>query len=460
MENKTKAQELTEKLMMTKKNGFFTQGKEEIFAFAEGYKTYLDGSKTERDAVKTTVRLAEQYGFTPYQFGDAIQTGDKKYMVNRNKFIMLFKKGKKGAPVKILAAHIDSPRLDLKQNPLYESDEMALLKTHYYGGIQKYQWTATPLAMHGVVCLNDGSNVEINVGEKEGDPVFYITDLLPHLSREQYEQSLGKAIPAETLNVVVGGIPFEDEKAKDAIKLNVMRILNETYGMVEEDFLSAELSLVPAMNARDIGFDRALISAYGHDDKVCSYPAVMTVLEQESDDYTVITVLADKEEIGSEGNTGMQCGVFADLLQYIAKADGVDDAVLRANAQCLSADVTAAYDPDYASAYERRNSSILSCGVTMCKFTGAGGKSGSNDASAEFVGAVRKQLAAAGVTWQTGELGKTDVGGGGTVAKYIAKMNIDTVDVGVPVLSMHAPYEAISKADLFSCYLAFKAFVK
>ena len=335
---------------------------------------------------------------------------------------------------------------------------MAYLKTHYYGGIKKYQWTAVPLALHGVICLNDGSEINICIGEDENDPVFYITDVLPHLAREQYEKTLAKAIPAESLNVVVGGLPY-DEESTDAIKLGVMKILNDTYGIIEEDFLSAELCLVPAEKARDVGFDRAFISAYGHDDKVCSYPALRALYEYEGDE-TIVVILADKEEIGSEGNTGMQCAVFTDILEEIAKADGISYAILRQNAQCLSADVTAGFDPNYASVYEKRNSALISCGVAMSKFTGAGGKSSSNDASAEYVSKVRAKFAKENVIWQSAELGKTDAGGGGTVAKYIAKLNIDTVDLGVPVLSMHAPYEVVSKADLYSCYQAFKAFIK
>ena len=459
MENvKVEAKELKEKLFYKKKNIFSNGENDAVFAFAEDYKIYLDNSKTERDAVITSVELSKKEGYTEYSLGDNINEGDKKYFVNHKKSFVAFKKGKKGAPVKILASHIDSPRLDVKQNPLYEEEGMAYLKTHYYGGIKKYQWTAVPLALHGVICLNDGSEVNICIGEDEKDPVFYITDILPHLAREQAEKSLAKAIPAESLNVIVGGLPY-DEESSDAIKLGVMKILNDAYGIVEEDFLSAELCLVPAEKARDVGFDRAFISAYGHDDKVCSYPALRALYEYEGDE-TVVVILADKEEIGSEGNTGMQCAVFTDILEEIAKADGISYAILRQNAQCLSADVTAGYDPNFASVFEKRNSALISCGVAMSKFTGAGGKSSSNDASAEYVSKVRAKFAKANVVWQAAELGKTDAGGGGTVAKYIAKLNIDTVDLGVPVLSMHAPYEVISKADLYSCYEAFKAFIK
>lgn len=448
----------TENLLYKKKNVYDVVEKNDIENFAIGYKSYLNITKTEREAVKVTVDMAKKHGFSEYKLGDAIQYGDRKYFVNKNKQLILFIKGKQKAPVKILAAHIDSPRLDLKQNPLYEDNKLSFFKTHYYGGIKKYQWTTVPLALHGVVYTESGEALELDVGENEDDPIFYITDLLPHLSKEQYEKTLRNGITADNLNVFVGSIAIDDE-SKNAVKQNILKILNEKYGIIEEDFLSAELCFVPALKARDIGFDRSLIGAYGHDDKVCAYPAVLSTLEYRGDN-TVITVLADKEEIGSEGNTGMQSGIFVDILNKIAEADGVETSVLRYNAQCLSADVTSAYDPNYPSVYEKNNSGIVSCGVAMSKYTGSGGKSSSNDASAEYVAYLRKVFKENNVVWQTAELGKTDAGGGGTVAKYIARLNIDTVDLGVPVLSMHAPYEAISKADVYSCYLAFKAFIK
>lgn len=448
----------TEDLLYQKKNVYKNSSKEDVFSFSENYKSYLNITKTEREAVKVTVEMAKKYGFTEYTLGDKIITGDKKYFVNKNKQLILFIKGKEKAPVKILVSHVDSPRLDLKQNPLYEDENLSFFKTHYYGGIKKYQWTTVPLALHGVVYLEDGTVVELNIGENDNDPIFYITDLLPHLSREQNEKTLKNGISADNLNVFVGSIALDGDY-KNAVKLNVLKILNEKYGITEEDFLSAELCFVPALKARDIGFDRSLIGAYGHDDKVCSYPAIMSTFEY-SGDNTVITILADKEEIGSEGNTGMQSGVFVDILNKIAESDEIDPAILRYNAECLSADVTSAYDPNYSSVYEKNNSGIISCGVAMSKYTGSGGKSSSNDASAEYVAKIRKIFKENNVVWQTAELGKTDAGGGGTVAKYVARLNIDTVDLGVPVLSMHAPYEAISKADVYSCYLAFKAFIK
>ncbi|MDE5897515.1 MAG: aminopeptidase [Clostridia bacterium] len=333
------------------------------------------------------------------------------------------------------------------------------MKTHYYGGIKKYQWTAIPLALHGVVILKDGKKVELCVGEKSGDPVFYIDDLLPHLGGDQMSGSAGKLIEGEQLNVVVGGLPYDDEDVSDKIKLTVLNYLNETYGICEEDFLSAELSAVPAFPARDVGFDRALIGAYGHDDRVCAYPALTAVIDCPSE-HTVLAMLVDKEEIGSEGTTGMQCKVYEDLMEEISVALGANFRKVRAASKCLSADVTAAYDPNFAGVYEKMNSAMISCGTCMSKFTGARGKSGSNDASAEFVGEVRRMFAEGNVVWQTAELGKVDAGGGGTVAKFLANLNIDTVDLGVPVISMHAPYELISKADLYSNYKAFLAFMK
>lgn len=321
--------------------------------------------------------------------------------------------------VRILVAHVDSPRLDLKQVPLYEKSELAFLKTHYYGGIKKYQWLTIPLALHGVVVKADGTKINIKIGEKDTDPVFYITDLLPHLSQEQVKKTIGEGFDAENMNLVVGGLSISGED-KDAVKKNVLSILMKEYGMSEEDFLSAELEVVPALKARDVGFDRAFVAGYGHDDRVCAYPEITATLDTATD-RTVMTILADKEEIGSEGTSGMQCVIITDILDEIAKNFGVLPSVLRENSLCLSADVTAGYDPDFASCFEDNNASFVNKGVAMCKFTGARGKSGSNDASCEFVGYVRKLFNENGVIWQTSELGRVDLGGGGTVAKYIAK---------------------------------------
>ncbi len=466
MSEKTKGQTLMENLSYKKRNFFEISSKEEIdkmYAYAEEYKTFLDNAKTEREAVAYAIKLAEKNGYKPYKLGDKLAVGDKRYYNNRNKSIALFRIGTLPLETdgfRILAAHIDAPRIDIKQNPIYESDGMCFLKTHYYGGIKKYQWTAIPLALHGVIVTKEGKTVEIKIGDEDGDPIFYINDLLPHLSREQVKKPLSEAIGGEDLNIVVGGLPYPDKEVKEKIKLNLLSILNEKYGICEEDMLSAELSAVPAFKARDIGFDRALIGAYGHDDRVCSYPSLTAMFENTGTDHTVFTVLADKEEIGSEGNTGMQSCVYEDIMNAICRNFDVCPAKVRAASKCLSSDVTACFDPNFPSVFEKKNAAILSCGTAMCKFTGAGGKSGSNDASAEFVAEVRRMFAQENVCWQTSELGKVDAGGGGTVAKFIAKMNIDTVDIGVPVISMHAPYELVSKADVYSSHKAFLAFIK
>ena len=464
-EKKSKGQERYDELAYEKKNYFTVASKEErkaIFDYAEGYKTFLDNAKTEREACEVAVKMAKDAGFTEYKFGDKLGAGDKKYFVNRGKSVVVFRVGTKNLEedgFRLIASHIDAPRVDIKQNPLYEDSGMCFLKTHYYGGIKKYQWTTIPLALHGVVVLKNGKKVEIKVGEDPADPVFYIDDLLPHLGAEQMAKGGAKIIEGEQLNVVVGSMPYDDEKVEKKIKLTVLNILNEKYGMCEEDFISAELSAVPAYPARDIGFDRALIGAYGHDDRVGAYPALTAVLNNESE-HTVVAMLVDKEEIGSEGNTGMQSRIYSDLLEDICEAMGASFRKTRYVSKCLSSDVTPAYDPNFASVYERMNSAMLACGTCMNKFTGARGKSGSNDANAEFVGEVRAMFESDGVVWQTAELGKVDAGGGGTVAKYLANLNIDTVDLGVPVISMHAPWELISKADLYSNYRAFIAFMK
>ena len=433
-----------------------------IYDYAKGYMTFLDRAKTEREAVDEAVKMAEAAGYTPYRFGEKLEAGACRYYNNRGKNFFLIRKGTRPIAedgVRILAAHIDSPRLDLKQVPLYEDSNMAFLKTHYYGGIRKYQWTAIPLALHGVVVRKDGTSVNIVIGEKEEDPVFYVNDLLPHLAQEQSSKPLGSAIPGEKLNLLVGGLPCEDKDVSERIKMNVLKYLFDNYGITEMDLQSAEISAVPAFRARNIGFDGALIGAYGHDDRVCAYPALTATMEA-SDEHTVITILADKEEVGSDGNTGMQCILLKDIIEMLASADGVCGAQVRANSLCLSADVNAAFDPNFAEVYEKRNAAILSCGTVMSKYTGARGKSSTNDASAEFVALVRRMFEENGVAWQSAELGKIDVGGGGTVAKFISQLNIDTVDIGVPVISMHAPYEVVSKADLYATYLAFCAFCK
>lgn len=453
-------------LKYTRKNVYKdADGKEleKIYGFAEGYKKFLDSSKTERDAAVTAKKLAEEKGFKPFSFSEKLKAGDKRYFINRHKNVFLISVGTEDVAkdgVRIMVAHVDSPRLDLKPNPMYEESGLCYLKTHYYGGIKKYQWTAIPLALHGVVMLPGGEKKEICVGEDENDPIFYITDILPHLGAEQGAKTLGKAIDGESLNAVIGGLPaVEDEEDKEAVKTAVLKLLNKKYGLTEVDLQCSELCFVPAGKARDVGFDGALISAYGHDDKVCAYPEMRAIFDCESA-HTLVAVFADKEEVGSDGTTGMQSKVISDVIETIAASLGANPIEVRYNSKCISADVTAAYDPAYSSVFEKRNTTFISCGAAVSKYTGARGKSSTNDADAEYMGWIRDKFDADGVYWQTGELGAVDAGGGGTVAKFIANLGIDTVDVGVPVLSMHAPYELISKADVYSLYKACLAFCK
>ena len=466
MSEKTQGKEILENLSYTKKNVFEQSSPEKIkkmFDYSEGYMKYLDNSKTEREATAASIAILKKAGFTEYKFGDKISVGDKKYLNQHNKSLIAFKIGENDIEkdgIRLVAAHIDSPRIDLKQVPMYEDSGMGFFKTHYYGGVKKYQWTAIPLALHGVVVRADGEVVNVTIGEDDSDPVFYINDLLPHLGQRQAQEPLGSAISGETLNILIGGLPYADESVSDKIKLTALSIINEKYGITEEDFLSAELSLVPAFKARDIGFDRALIGSYGHDDRVCAYPALTALVDNIDTKHTVMVILADKEEVGSDGITGMQSDFLVDVIDEISANLNKNRIVVRSKSKCLSADVTAAYDPNFKDVYEIKNSSMISCGTAMCKFTGSRGKSSTNDASAEFVGFVRRLFADAGVIWQMCELGKVDAGGGGTVAKYIANHNIETVDLGVPVISMHAPYEVVSKADVYSTYEAFSAFIK
>ena len=466
MSEKTIGKEMLEKLSYKKKNVYETANAEKIKAiydYADGYMKYLDEAKTEREAVTTSIAMAKKNGYTEYKLGEKLNVGDKKYFNNRGKSLIVFKVGENDIEkegIRILASHIDSPRLDLKQVPMYEDAGMGFLKTHYYGGIKKYQWTAIPLAMHGVMVKNDGEIVNVSIGEDANDPIFYINDLLPHLASRQASEPLGTAISGETLNILIGGLPYDDEEVSDKIKLTALSYLYEKYGVTEVDFLSAEISLVPAFKARNVGFDGALIAAYGHDDRVCSYPALTAILNCETNTNTTIVVLADKEEVGSMGVSGMQSDILVDIMDEISISLGKNSRVVRLNSKCLSADVNAAYDPNFADVYEKRNSAMISCGTVLSKYTGARGKSGTSDASAEFVGFVRKLFDENGVIWQSAELGKVDAGGGGTVAMYIANHNIDTVDLGVPVISMHAPYEVVSKADVYSTYEACLAFIK
>ena len=458
-------EELKKELCYKADNAGATLSDEEIAkadAFAEGYKKFLNEAKTEREATQVVISQAKEKGFQEFVPGKKYEAGDKLYYVNRDKAIILAVIGKKGIDegVKIAAAHIDSPRLDLKPNPLYESDEIALFKTHYYGGIKKYQWVAIPLALHGVIVKKDGTKVTVKIGEEECEPKFVISDILPHLGAEQAKRTLSEGISGEELNVIVGSRPFKSDEGSELVKLNILKLLNEKYGIVESDFLSAELEVVPAFKADDIGFDRSLIGSYGHDDRVCAYPAAMAAFDIEAPDYTVISVLTDKEETGSDGNTGLQSSYLKYFIAYLAKANGLEVYQVLSKSECLSADVNSAYDPTFNSVFEKNNTSYLNKGVVITKYTGARGKSGTSDASAEYMGKIRAMLDKANVVWQIGELGKVDAGGGGTVAKYIANLDVDVVDLGVPVLSMHAPYEVISKLDLYMAYKAFYAFFK
>ena len=445
-----------------KQTVFEKAGKEVVDAaydYAKGYAAFLDAAKTEREATNECIKIAEAAGYREYSFGMPMKAGDKFYYNNRGKNVFMFKIGTEhiNNGIRITGAHIDSPRLDLKQVPVYEEADICYLKTHYYGGIRKYQWLAMPLALHGVVVKQDGEIVNITIGEKDDDPVMYITDLLPHLARAEATKPLNQAFQGEKLNVLVGSRPVEGED-KDAVKLGVLQYLYETYGITEEDLQSAELSIVPAGKARDVGFDRSMICAYGHDDRVCAYPSITAMIDADESLHTTMCMLVDKEETGSDGVTGMQSQLFMDLIGEITRALGGNEAAVRSNSKCLSSDVSATFDPAFADVYEKRNSALLNCGVAMCKFTGSGGKGGTSDASAELVAWVRRVLNEAGVVWQTCELGKIDAGGGGTIAKYMANHNIDTIDLGVGVLSMHAPYEVISKVDLYEAYRAFRAF--
>ena len=456
---------LKEELFAKRKNGILLASEEtlkETNDYCEGYKQFLDKAKTEREATVTAIKMAEAKGFVPFDRTKKYNKGDKVYFNNRSKTVAFAVIGEE--PVEegtnITAAHIDSPRLDLKPNPLYEDIELALFKTHYYGGIKKYQWTAVPLALHGVFALKDGTVKEVSIGEEDNEPKFVINDLLPHLASEQNKRTLNEGIKGEELNVLVGSHPFKDDKGSELVKLNILKILNEKYGITESDFLSAELEIVPAVKACDIGFDRSMIGAYGQDDRVCAYPALTAVLEVEAPQKTAVAILADKEETGSDGNTGLNSDFLRFVIGDLAKMQGGDATVALRNSKCLSADVNAATDPTFQDVMDRRNASYLNYGVVVTKYTGARGKGGTSDASAEYMAFVRNMLDKAGIAWQTGELGKVDIGGGGTVAKYIANMGVDVVDLGVPVLSMHAPFETTAKFDVYMCFKAMYEFMK
>lgn len=430
--------------------------------FCEGYKAFLNEGKTERECVAAAERMLKQAGYRLFNKGEHYQPGDKVYQVNRGKAILATTFGEEALDqgVRMNGAHIDSPRLDLKPCPLYEKNEIAYFKTHYYGGIRKYQWGTVPLALHGVVVKKDGEMISICIGEEPGDPVFCISDLLPHLAAKQNERKLAEGLKGEELNIVVGTLPFQDESVKEPVKLMTMKLLNEKYGITEADFYRAEIEMVPAQKAVDVGLDRSLIGAYGQDDRVCAYTALMAEIQTQNPKYTTVTVLTDKEEIGSEGNTGMNSAYLRHYMEDLADMAGIPVREVFRNTLCLSSDVNAAFDPTFSDVFEASNSSYVNKGCVLTKYTGARGKSGANDASAETMARVIDAMEKEAVCWQAGELGAVDQGGGGTIAKYVAQLDIDVVDLGVPVLSMHSPFEMVAKLDVYYTYQAFRAFFK
>lgn len=454
-------EELREQLLRTGKNGYTkltAEQREEMEAYCKRYAAFMDACKTEREATAWTVELAQRHGFKEAKPGMTLQPGDKVYYNNRGKSIMLAVIGSESLNwgANICAAHVDSPRMDLKPNPLYEDSEIAYFKTHYYGGIKKYQWTAVPLAIHGVVYRKDNTVVTVTIGEDDNDPVFYVTDLLIHLSADQMKKTLAEGIAGEQLNVLLGTEPLEGD-GSDLVKLHIMKLLNEKYGLIEEDFHSAELCVVPAGKCREVGLDRSLLGAYGHDDRVCAFAEIDPLLDLGIPTHTAVCILADKEEIGSVGVSGMQSHAFEHFMGILCDSQQVKLEDCFAHSFCLSADVSNAFDPNFPEVSDRRNNSQLNYGVAICKYTGSRGKGGASDASAEVMGHVRTTLDEAGVLWQMATLGKVDQGGGGTVAAYMANRNIDTVDAGVPVLCMHAPMELVSKLDCYMTMLACKA---
>ena len=440
---------------------------ESCMSFAEDYKAFLDISKTEREFVVNSIEAAEDLGFVSIDKVKKLKAGDKVYSSIKDKGLILAVIGKKPVAdgLNILGAHIDSPILDLKPNPVVEDTETVYLKTHYYGGIKKYQWTTIPLAIHGVLFKKDGKSVNVVIGEKEDDPIFYITDLLPHLGNEQMSKKASEFIPGEDLTVVVGGIPL-NSKEKEPYKAAVLKYLNANYGIDERDLVAGEIEIVPAMKARDVGFDRAYIAGYGHDDKVCAYPALMALLAQERPAKTCVTILTDKEEIGSYANSGAQSVHYENfLMELLALSNGGNFDMLKfrkmmAASKMLSTDVSNAFDPKYANVSDKSNTAFMSHGIKLEKYVGARGKSGSSEATGDFVSEIIRVFDKNSIPWQTGELGKVDAGGGGTISAYMAKTGMDVIDAGVPVWSMHAPYEVISKIDLYYTYLAYNAFIE
>jgi len=453
--------------MFQKENGWKTVDdalKEKIFAFSEGYKQYLDAGKTERLACAEALRLAKEQGFTNLEGKESLACGDKVYFVNRDKNLFLAVIGEEEVEkgISFVISHIDSPRMDVKANPVYSDGGLTLLKTHYYGGIKKYQWTAVPLAIHGVVVKVDGERVQISVGDEPGDPVLYISDLLIHLATDQMQKKATEVVTGEALNVLAGSLP-EKESEKDAEKEALLALLHEKYGITEEDFLSAELEIVPAYPAKDVGFDRSLVGAYGHDDRVCAYTSLQALFDLNQPKKTAVCLLTDKEEIGSMGNTGMRSAFFEYAVALLIEktVGSYNELKLKRtfrNSCCLSSDVNAGYDPTYPEVMDKMNAAFMGRGVVLTKYTGSRGKSGSSDASAEFMGKIRRCFDTHGVMWQSAELGKVDCGGGGTIAQYVANLDMEVVDCGVPLLSMHAPYEVASKLDIYMAYKAYCAF--
>lgn len=465
MTEKNNTQLLKEKLFAKRQSGGRTLSEEEIKEsqnFSVEYKNFLGTSKTEREVVNYALAKAKKVGFTEFDRSKKYKPGDKVYLVNREKNLILCVIGKNGVKngAKLAVAHIDAPRLDLKPNPMIENNEIAIFKTHYYGGVKKYQWTTIPLALHGRIVKKDGTHTDVVIGENLDELCFYITDLLPHLAKDQMSKKMSEAITGEDLNVLIGSMPLKDGEGSELVKLNILKLLNEKYGLVEEDLICADLELVPAMKPQDVGFDRSLIAGYGHDDRSCAYPCIEAALATSLPEDTCITFLTDKEEIGSDGNTGMKSLFLKYFIEDLCEQENLLVRDVLSKSKCLSADVNAAYDPTYSSSFEAFNSSFINRGVVVTKYTGSGGKYSTSDASAEFTGEVCRILNDNSVLWQSSELGKVDSGGGGTIAKYIATWNMDVIDIGVPVLSMHAPYEVISKIDLFMTYKAIYSFFK
>ena len=467
MSKETEGKKLKDMLFKKKENGWLNVDSElekVIMKFSDEYIYFLNKGKTERECVAFAKKMLEENGFKDICKCETLKSGDKVYYINRDKSIYAAVIGKEKVEngLNVIGAHVDSPRLDLKPNPLYEEGEFAYFKTHYYGGIKKYQWTAIPLAVHGVIVKTNGEKITVNIGEHEEDPIFTITDLLPHLAQEQMERKLKEGIKGEDLNLLIGSMPYNDKEVSEKVKLNILNILNKKYGIVEADFLSSELEIVPAFKARSLGFDSSMVAGYGQDDRVCAYTAIRALLDTKIPEKTAVCILSDKEEVGSMGNTGMESLVFDYFISEILNKTGENrpDLIRKVfcNSRMLSSDVDAGYDPIYASVSDTKNAGYLGMGIGLTKYTGARGKSGASDANAEFVAEVRNMLEKNRIPYQLTELGKVDIGGGGTIAYILANKGVDVIDCGVPVLSMHAPYEVTSKFDIYCAYESYKAF--